>query len=372
MNMPNVLLKTAFINCTLIVSMIWGGFAHAVVDSSSLKESKKTEINVGIYAPFSDKSAFIGRNILAAMEMAREQFKSSQINYSFYTLDVLPARKVKPTLQKFINAHHINVLITEGTENGLLVAPMATQNNILHFSMASDPTIADGTNNFLAWSPAYEQASVLIGELQRKKVKQIGIITTRQPSSMVLTQSVMKQLQAHSTIKVSAYKEIKPNETNFSGLISNMEEKNPDLYFIMASPEEIGLIHSEMINTHVNKPITSIVDRVTPAIMKVFDGQWYIDAHEMKPEFIKQFKQEYLNHPVTEAGYAYDVFKILNQGITMAMKSKHEFSSEEVAHQIHSLARGTGVMGPYTLENNGVLLTESEIKTIKNGHVVTG
>jgi branched-chain amino acid transport system substrate-binding protein len=56
----------------------------------------------------------------------------------------------------------------------------------------------------------------------------------------------------------------------------------------------------------------------------------------------------------------------------MAMKSKHEFSSEEVAHQIHSLAKGTGVMGPYTLENNGVLLTESEIKTIKNGHVVTG
>ncbi len=371
--MFNVLLKTVLVNGALILSMTCGGLAHAVADSTILNKNSKTEVHVGIYAPFSDKSAFVGRNILAAMEMVRDQLKSSPVNYSFYTLDVLPTRgKVKPTLQKFINAHHLDVLITEGTENGLLVAPLATQNNILHFSMASDSAIADGENNFLAWSPADEQASVLIEELQRKKVKQIGIITTKEPSSMVLTQSVMKQLQAHSTIKVSAYKEIKSNETHFSGLISKMEEKNPDLYFIMASPEEIGLIQSEMINANVNKPITSIVDRVTPAVMKVFDGQWYVDSHEMKPEFIKQFQQEYLNHPVTEAGYAYDVFQILNQGITMALKSQPEFSSKAIAQQIHALAKGNGVMGPFTLGTNGVLLTQSEIKTIKKGQVVTG
>lgn len=366
-------MKTPFINCVLILSMLWGGLTHAVVDSSSIKKNTKTEINVGIYAPFSDKSAFIGRNILAAMEMARDQFQSPQVSYSFFTLDTLSAQgKVTATLQKFIDTHHINVLISEGTENGLVIAPLATQNNILHFSMASDTSIADGTNNFLAWSPAYEQASVLIAELQRKKVKQIGIITTRKPSSMVLTQSVMKQLQAHSTIKVAAYKEIKPNETNVSGLINNMEETNPDLYFIMASPEEISHIHSEMVRSQVNKPITSIVDRVTPAVIKVFDGQWYIDAHEMKPEFIKQFKQEYLNYPVTEAGYAYDVFHILNQGITTALKSTGECSRKEIVKHIHALANGTGVMGPFTLQTNGVLLTKSEIKSIKNGHVVTG
>ncbi|WP_298622682.1 ABC transporter substrate-binding protein [uncultured Legionella sp.] len=371
--MSNVLLNKCVINCALVLSMIWGSICHAVVDSNTIKANKKTEINVGIYAPFSDKSAFIGRNILAAMEMARDQFKSSQINYAFYTLDVLPSKgKVLPTLQKFIDAHHINVLITEGTENGALIAPLATQNNILHFSMASDSSIADGINNFLAWSPAYEQAAVLIKELRRKKVKQIAIITTRQPSFMVLTQSVMKQIQAHSTIKISAYQEVKANETNFSGVIQKMEEKNPDLYLIMASPEEIGLIHSQMLNIHVDKPITSIVDRVTPTVMRVFDGQWYIDAHEMKPEFIKRFKEEYFNHPVTEAGYAYDVFQILNKGITMAMKIKHEFSSEEVARQIHSLAKGVGVMGPFSLGAKGVLLTQSEIKTIRNGQVLTG
>ncbi|KTD55462.1 leucine-, isoleucine-, valine-, threonine-, and alanine-binding protein [Legionella quateirensis] len=372
MNMPNVMLKTAFIYCTLIVSILGGGFIQASVRTPHLNDKNKVDINVGIYAPFSDKSAFIGRNILAAMEMGRDQLKSSRINYTFYTLDELPNQSnVTQTLQKFITTHHINVLMTEGSENGLLIAPLARKNNILHFSLANDPAIADGKNNFLAWSPAYEQAAVLVEELQRKKVGQIGIITLKQPSSMVLTQSVMKQLQIHSSIKIAAYEQIDPGVKDVYRLIQRMEDKKPDMYFIMASPEDIEFIQSEMSKAHVNKPITSIIGRVTPQVMKVFDGQWYIDTHEMKAEFIQQFKTHYLNYPVTEAGYAFDVFHILNQSVTMVLKTKHGFSSKEVANQIHLLAKGTGVMGPFNLDKNGVLFTKSEIKTIKDGHVLT-
>lgn len=366
------MLKISFIYCTLMLSFILGGISHSTASSTGFNDKSKVDINVGIYAPFSNKSAFIGRNILAAMEMGRDQLKSSRINYSFYTLDELPKQSnVTQTLQKFIDVHHINVLMTEGIQNGLMAAPLARKNNILHFSIANDPAIADGKNNFLAWSPASEQAAVLVNELKRKKVEQLGIITSTQPSSMVLTQSVIQQLKAHSSIKVSAYQQIESGEKNFSGLINNMEKKNPDLYFIMASPDEIELIQSGMNTAHVKKPITSIIGRVTPKVMKVFDGQWYIDTHEMKPEFIKQFKQEYLNHPVTEAGYAFDVFHILNQSVTMAIKTKHGFSSKELVNQIHILAKGVGVMGPFNLDKKGILFTESEIKTVKHGHILT-
>lgn len=372
MNMPKIVLKTALIYCAFIVSMIGGGIIQAAVRTPDLNDKTSVTVNVGIYAPFSNQSAFIGRNILAAMEMGRDQLKSSRIHYTFYTLDELSKQSnAAETLQKFVTTHHINVLVTEGSDNGLLAAPLARKNNILHFSLANDPAIADGKNNFLAWSPAYEQAAVLVEELQRKKIGQIGIITSKRPSSMVLTQSVIKQLQLHSAIKIAAYEQIEPGVKDVSHLIQSIEKKKPDLYFIMASPEDIEIIQSEMSHAHVNKPITSIIGRVTPQVMKVFDGQWYIDTHEMKPEFIQKFKEHYLNYPVTEAGYAFDVFHILNQSVAMVLKTKHHFSSKEVANQIHVLAKGTGVMGPFNLEKNGVLFTKSEIKTIKDGHVVT-
>lgn len=372
MNMPQVLLKNIVIYCSFVLSLMLPGLIHAVTASNTTMDNNTVDINIGIYAPFSNKQAFIGRNMLGAMEMARDQLKPSNVHYSFYTLDKLPENtNPSSTIQKFIKAHQINVLLTEGSVNGVLLASLAKQNNIIHFSMASDPAIADGTNNFLVWSPAYEQASVLVKALKQKKVQQLGIISTNHPSDKVLTQSVMHQLQTDSPIKIAAFEQYDVGTKDFSGLINKIKGKNPDLYFIMASPEDIESIQSAMKKAHINKPVTSIVERVTPKVMKVFNGQWYIDTQEMKPEFINQYQEANLNYPVTEAGYAFDVFQILNKSVIMAMKDKSDFSSQDLAKQIHTLAVGSGVMGTFNLDKNGVLYTKSAIKNIKNGHVHT-
>lgn len=364
--MSQAFCKSLIRSCSMLAALVISNFAHAEAVNSP-------EINVGIYAPFSTKSAFIGRNILAAMEMGSDRLNTHGIHYSFYTLDVpADAHNAPHTLQKFIDAHHIQVLLTEGSGNGLMAAPLAKKNNIIHFSMASDPAIADGKNNFLAWSPAAEQANVLIKELQRKQVQQIGIITTNHASVNALTESVVKQLRrSNSPIKISSYEQFNPGTKDFSHLINKIKKSNPDLYFIMAAPEDIEKLQKEMQAAHINKPITSIVERVTPKVMTIFNGQWYIDTHEMKSEFIKEYKEAYLNHPVTEAGYAFDVFQILNQSVISAMKTNKTLSSETIAKQIRTIASGSGVMGPFTFDQNGVLYTKSEVKVIKNGQVLT-
>ena len=373
MNMARIQLKSVTAFCSLILSFLLTGSSHAAPDLNSIAmEKNAVEVNIGIYAPFSNKRAFIGRNILGAMQMAHDKLATTKIHYSFFTLDRL-ADKKDPinTLQKFITAHHINVLVTEGSADGGLLATFAKKNDLIHFSMASDPTIADGKNNFLIWSPAYEQAEVLVNTLKQKKIKELAIITTSHPSDKVLTQSVMKQLHADSSINIAAYEQYDTGTKDFSGLINKIKGKNPDLYFIMASPEDIELIQSSMKQAHITKPITSIVERVTPKVMKVFDGQWYIDTKEMKPEFVNQYLEENMNYPVTEAGYAYDLFHILNQGVTMAMSTKSGFSTQKLAEQIHTLASGAGVMGAFNFDKKGVLYTKSEVKTVNNGHVHT-
>ncbi|WP_045096402.1 ABC transporter substrate-binding protein [Legionella fallonii] len=370
--MARIQLKSVIAFYSLILSFWLTGAAHATSIPSGAVNKNAVEINIGIYAPFTNKRAFIGRNILGAMEMAHDKLSSSQIHYSFFTLDRLADNQDSAsTLQKFVTTHHINVLVTEGSVNGGSLAAFAKKNNLIHFSMASDPAIADGKNNFLIWSPAYEQAEVLVNTLKQKKVKQLGIITTNHPSDSVLTQSVMKQLQADSSIKIATYEQYDAGTKDFSGLINKIKGKNPDLYFIMASPEDIELIQSNMKQAHIDKPVTSIVERVTPKVMKVFNGQWYIDTHEMKPEFINQYLEENMNYPVTEAGYAYDLFNMLNQSVIMAMKAKSGFSTQELAEQIHTLATGTGVMGPFNLDKNGVLYTKSEVKTVNKGQIHT-
>ncbi|WP_428411337.1 branched-chain amino acid ABC transporter substrate-binding protein [Legionella sp.] len=205
----------------------------------------KQTINIGIYAPFSTKSAYIGRNMLAAMEIARDQIKSAEINYAFHTLDAQPKNEhVADTLQKFIDARHINVLLTEGAASGTVVAPLAAKNNVIHFCLGCE-AVADGKNNFQAQSPNHQRGVPL--------------------------------------------------------------------------------------------------------------------ASTMKPEFVAQFKQEYYSQPVTEAGYAYDIFHLLNSSAVIAMKTNTEFSSKAIATQLLALEAGTGVMGSFSLNKNGIVYNKKTL-----------
>lgn len=227
--------------CTILVTFValtTSVNAVSLATHESANQAKKT-IKVGIYAPFSSDTAYIGRNMLGAMEIARDQLKSSEINYEFFPLDKLPDNsKAAGTLQKFIDVHHINVLVTEGSESGAIVAPLAKKNDLIHFCLTSDDVVADGKNTFLTQSPNHKSGAIL--------------------------------------------------------------------------------------------------------------------AAAKKPEFVAQFKQEYFSHPVTEAGYAYDIFHLLNNSAVIAMKTTSNFSSQEIATNLLALQSGTGLVGVFNLDKEGV------------------
>lgn len=363
--MFNSVLKKMGVAALLFMVCIHIGYAKPT--------SKSIDIQIGVYAPFSNQHAFIGRNILGAMELAREKSPANSVHYSFYTLDALPSsdKTAGTILEKFITAHKINILLTEGSSNGRMAAPIAKRNNIIHFSMASDPKIADGVNNFLAWSPEYEQAAVLVKALKQKQIKTIGLITTDQLSDQVLAQSIIAELNKSADIKIITNAHIKADAKNYTQLVNRLKNSNPELYVIMASPQQIRSIQAAMKKVQIDKPITSIVDRLTPTVMNIFNNQWYVDTHEMNPKFIKEYQEAYINYPTTEAGYAFDVFNLLNKSIVTSLNNSEGFSLASLAKQLHSFALGDGVMGPFNLDKQGVLYTQSEVKTIKNGHLLT-
>lgn len=219
------------------LSAVLGAFAVFFVCISNAMAQKN--INVGIYAPFTSDSAYIGRNMLGAMEIAHSQLKNSEIHYEFYTLDVLPDNaKAASTLQKFIEVHHINVLLTEGDATAAIVAPLAQKNKLIHFCLGCDVAVADGAHNFQTKSPNHQRGALLITA--------------------------------------------------------------------------------------------------------------------MKPEFVAQFKNEYFSHPVTEAGYSYDIFHVLNHSAVIAMKSNADFSSQTIATHLLALESGKGILGSFSFDKNGI------------------
>lgn len=364
--MPNILSSLFSLYWLVGLYLFLVTQVFAAVPNEATQRDKAT-VHIGIYAPFSNDQAFIGRNILGSMELARERLQSPLVDYSFYTLDQIPDKEHSiEVLQQFINTHHINVLLSGGQGNGKIAAFIAEKNNLIHFNLSNDPSIADGKNNFQIWSPSTEQAAVFVKELQQRQIKHIGVITSSCLRAQLATNSVLQEIQAHPSIHVTQLHHFKPGAQDFSDIVKKVKGVKADLLLIMAEPEEISSIQLRLKSEGIDVPITSIVERVTPAIMKVFNHQWYVDAHEMNKEFVKAYKASYSSHPVTEAGYAYDVFNILHRSAIEALKKENRLTLLSMTEKILAQSDKNGVMGPYNFNKKGMLYSQSEVKRVNN------
>ncbi len=68
--------------------------------------------------------------------------------------------------------------------------------------------------------------------------------------------------------------------------------------------------------------------------------QWSIVVPEKSPEFIKQFKEHYINYRVAEAASAYSMFYLLNQYAVIAMNSTSNSLAQGIVKQIVAQVEG--------------------------------
>ncbi|TAL59110.1 MAG: hypothetical protein EPN84_11820 [Legionella sp.] len=155
----------------------------------------KVEINIGIYAPFANENSIVGRTLLVTLEALRDQINAQGINYTFYTLDQLPANQdAVKTIEKFVAAHQIKVLLTEGTRDGMFIAPIAKSSHFLHLNVGGDPKIEDGTNTFATLSPEFTKDMQQLLSLKHKMSENLDLDT------LVAVQKLIKKLEANPQI----------------------------------------------------------------------------------------------------------------------------------------------------------------------------
>lgn len=346
-----VLKRLAFV---LLASLSAWGFA-----------ASKPVVRIGVYAPFSGPFAMVGHSMLNAMKLARFEFKNSPYLYRFYSLDQMAAGETeKKRLHAFIQKNKIAILISEGSVGGGLAKQAANDNQIIHFSLASDPAIADGKYNFLFWSPASEQATVMARQLVKKKIHTIGLVRVNHPWANVIGDALINALQK-TPIKVVLNVKFEADTVNFTPIINQMKNSKADIFFFMGFQQNMVPWREAMLKAALKQPITGVIERLSPEVKQVFEGQWYVDTRDMNPDFIKRYQHHYQQIPVTEGGYAYDTFTMLAKSM-----NKAGLNASQLAQALHTLQKGNGVMGPFSVQTNGIIFSESVVKTIQNGQSI--
>ena len=130
----------------IIVIIIIGGIWYGV----SRKSAEEGVIKIGVIAPLSGNLAFLGEGYKNAFLLAKEGLKNTRYNYELiFEDDQMEPAKTATALQKLISIDQVNAVVSFTSGPANVISPIAEQNKIIHFGIATDPNAAIGEYNFM-------------------------------------------------------------------------------------------------------------------------------------------------------------------------------------------------------------------------------
>lgn len=349
----------------IIAALVAGGFAM----SSSFAKSKET-FKFGVIAPLTGNIAFIGDGMKEALALAVDQLGDTKYNYEIlYEDDANDQKLAASAANKLTSIDKVNALMSLDSPSGNVVSPIATQKDVIHFGIAVDPNVAKGRNNFLHWTPAKQQAKLLMEELKRKNVKTLGLFgTVSQAGWKVYGEEVVKAAEK-AGIKVVTKQDFHDGTRDFRALIAKAKPSGPDMYVIEAPTPELEILVKQMREAGIDKALTGIETFEVSKELDLFEGYFYVSAVEPTSEYTQSFKAKFHKNPAICSGNAYDIFNMIVTTVEKIGKSKKP-TSEQIASELHRLTNYKGALGSLSIDESGMVLSAAQLKVVKNGEFV--
>lgn len=330
----------------------------------------KEKFKIGVAAPLTGGLAFLGEGIMNGMTMAKDLLGDTQYDYELIFEDNQHDPKVSVTLaKKFISADKADAIVTIGDESGPVVSPIAKQNDVLHFAIAVQRYIAKGHVNFMHWTPANEQTTLLIQELKKNGLKRVAVLRSRYVGFIELFKAFEKNVKG-TGIEIVADEPHDATATDFRMQIAKAKSKNPDVYLLLTLPPALELVAKQLKEAGVTEPLTSCEAFGISPEATLFEGQWFIAPAGAQGLWREAYVKKYGNQPPMATGNAIDIFNLIVRAAESAArngKTSSKPSAKQVADELHKIQYHHGALGSMYIDEDGVVVTQPQAQIIKNG-----
>ncbi|MBI5055114.1 MAG: ABC transporter substrate-binding protein [Nitrospirae bacterium] len=355
-----------FIFCIAVISI----FALTMFPGCKRKETAvKETFKVGMVAPLSGTAAYLGEGMRNAMLLAKDHLKNTKYNYEIVVEDdQLDPKVTASAANKLINVDKVDAIVSIEAGPGNVVSHLATSNNKIHFGITAVSGVANGVNNFLHWTPAIEQARVLVNELRKKGIKKVGIFRSVSLEDWLEYVEAVRTLIKDTDIKIVTEQTFTDDQKDFRSFIAKAKETKPDIYFFVVPTPALEILTKQLREAGDNTPLTSIESFEATEEPQLFEGYWYVSAAEPAGGYTTSYKEKYHKNPTICSGNVYDIFNLIVTAVENA-KSSSKPSAQEISAELKKLKNYSGAMGPLSVGDNGVVLSKAQLKMIRNGKI---
>src|SRR5213593_3460763 len=188
-------------------------------------------IKIGAVVATRGPAALLGQSFLKAIQLAREDLKSTTHQYELAIEEIPSPDKAEPAIQKLIKIDKVDALIVGLSMSGQIAKTYATAAKIPLFCICSVSGVGDELYTFTTMPLAEDEATRWVAEARRRGIKRIARLTQDYPSIDNHVRA-LKEQGAKVGIEFVYESRFKGATTDFSSSIAAAKKMSPDVYFV--------------------------------------------------------------------------------------------------------------------------------------------
>ncbi len=314
-------------------------------------------IKIGAVVATRGPAALLGQSFLKAIQLAREDLKSTTHQYELAIEEIPSPDKAEPAIQKLIKMDKVDALIVGLSMSGQIAKTYATAAKIPLFCICSVSSVGDELFTFTIMPLAEDEATQWVAEAKRRGIKRIARLTQDYPSIDNHVRA-LKVEAAPAGIAFVYEDRFEASTADFRSSIAAAKSTSPDVYFVEAFNPALDILGQQLKDSGVRN-LASVVAFSVSERPELFEGGWYTDSY-VSPEFKARLDQRYPEGRLAThmMPYAYDSFRVLVQAFE---------SGQDVLTYVRRMTEYSGTAGKITKQaGTGNFRSAPAVWVIKN------
>lgn len=332
------------------------------------------KIKIGIIAPLSGDSAFMGEDFQKGINLAAKNFQQTELIFE----------DNQGTAQNMVSAYHklktinnsdVVIAISTGVE---AIIPLAEQDKIpLFLTVSSASGIpAQGDYIFRYFTNADIDAPVIAKyATQTLGLKQFAILSLQDQFSLDYTRVFTQEIQKYGG-KTVAQENFSWTDFDYKTQLTKLKDKNFDGLYLVGLDYQLLTVLKQIQEMQIKGNILSVgtiatknsIEKAGNSIEGVYLTSFCID--ETPENYVQKYQQEYNNYPGFFSGLGYDMINM----IELAVK-QNRASKEGIKKGLSAIKNFPSNSGIISADNTGEMVIPTCVKKIENGKIfntVTG
>jgi branched-chain amino acid transport system substrate-binding protein len=342
-------------------------------------------IPIGVVVPLSGNSANYGKSCQQGIDLALNEINASggargRQFRAIYEDDKAQAKDGLTATQKLINVDHVQVIIG-GIVSAvtLAAAPVVETNHVVWLSPTSSaPAITKAGEYIFRNFPSDDlEGKVMADFINKQGIRSVAILQIQNDYGEGIAQVFSRRFTELGG-KVATAEKYSQNESNFRSILTKSLATKPeaiysvgyytDVALLVRQARELGATVKFFATTTIEDPqfLKLGGTSVEGVIYPLASGYRSDSADDKIMAFRAAFMKAYGAEPGFVSAQCYDCMQLVKQ----ASENAKSASGQDIQKSMAVIKGFKGVAGETSFDENGDVIKEIEIKTVRNGQFV--